>query len=109
MEPLAAADEAYERKVLATYLDAGGRIKQFPAQRKKLLVILRHVLKSFEPGRRYPEREVKEILLRFNEDTARLRRALVDFGYMDRQGGGGEYWRTDEDRRSDAADPQKGE
>ena len=106
---MAADDEAYERKVLGTYLDAEGRIKQFPAQRKKLLVILGHVVKAFQPGRRYPEREVKEILLRFNEDTARLRRALVDFGYMDRQGGGGDYWRTDKDKRSDAADPQKSE
>lgn len=87
------AKDAYERKVLSTYLDEEGHIKQFPAQRKKLDVLLRHVLRSFEPGVRYSEKRVKEILAHFHVDTARLRRSLVDFGYMKREGGGGEYWR----------------
>lgn len=100
-------DEVYDRKVLSTYLDAEGRIKQFPAQQKKLLVILRHVVQAFAPNRRYTEKEVKETLLRFNEDTARLRRSLVDFKFMGRQGGGGEYWRTD--APSDPSDPQQGQ
>ncbi len=95
--PQLAADadlEAWERKVLQTFCDAEGRITAFPAQQKKQLVLLRHVLASFEPGVRYGERELNEILRRFNEDTARLRRALVEHGLMGRDGGGGAYWRT---------------
>lgn len=84
--------DAFDRKVLRTYLDAEGRIKAFPAQRKKELAILRHVVRVFEPRRRYPEREVNAMLKRFSDDTARLRRHLVEFGFMERQGGGGEYW-----------------
>jgi hypothetical protein len=38
---------------------------------------------------------VNKILSQFSEDTARLRRNLVEFGFMERQGGGGEYWRVD--------------
>jgi biotin operon repressor len=93
--PAVAADvelDAFDRKVLSTYLDAEGRIKAFPAQRKKELAILRHVVKVFEPGRRYTEKEVNAALHRFSSDTARLRRYLVEFGFMDRQGGGGNYW-----------------
>ena len=93
--PAVAADvemDAFDRKVLATYLDAEGRIQAFPAQRKKELAILRHVVRAFEPGRRYSEKEANAVLRRFNADTARLRRHLVDFGFMDRQGGGGDYW-----------------
>jgi biotin operon repressor len=86
--------EAWERKVLETFCDAEGRITAFPAQQKKQLVLLRHVLKAVEPGVRYRERELNEILRRFNDDTARLRRALVDHGLMEREGGGGAYWRT---------------
>jgi hypothetical protein len=71
-------------------------LKSFPTQQKKLEVILRHVVKAFEPDTRYSEKQVNEILARFNEDTARLRRNLVDFGLMDRQGGGGDYWRVDQ-------------
>jgi hypothetical protein len=51
-------------------------------------------LKDFEPGIRYTEKQVNEILAHYNEDTAFLRRSLVEYKLMDRQGGGGEYWRT---------------
>src|SRR5512135_1696864 len=88
--------DAFERKVLATFIDREGRIKSFPSQEKKFLVLLRYVLKAFQPGVRYTEKQVNEILERFNEDTASLRRGLVEYGMMTRQGGGGEYWRPDE-------------
>jgi len=82
----------YDAKVLKNFTGADGRIHTFPAQEKKLLVLLRHVLQSFEPGVRYTEKQVNEILSRFNDDTAFLRRSLVSFKMMARQGGGGEYW-----------------
>jgi len=93
----AAADvdlDAYDRKVLKNYLTADGRLKDFPAQQKKMEAILRYVVKEFQPEERYSEKQVNEILSRFNQDTARLRRNLVEFGLMNRQGGGGEYWRV---------------
>ena len=84
---------AFDRKVLATFTDETGAITAFPVQQKKYLVLLRHVLGTFEPGVHYPEREVNERLVRFNADTARLRRSLVEHGLMAREGGGGAYWR----------------
>jgi predicted transcriptional regulator len=98
MLPAVAADvdiDAYDRKVLNTYMSPEGQILAFPAQRKKEEAILRYVVRVFEPGQRYGERQVNEILSEFSEDTARLRRNLVEFGFMARQGGGGEYWRID--------------
>lgn len=96
-EPAPRLDEdALDRKVLASFTDAQGRITAFPAQQKKFLVLLRYVIQAFEPGKRYTEKEVNEILLRFNKDTAQLRRSLVEFHMMAREGGGGHYWRTDE-------------
>ncbi len=84
--------DAFERKVLASFLDREGRIKSFPSQEKKFLVLLLHVLKAFEPGVRYSEKQVNEILLRFNDDTASLRRGMIEYHIMDRAGGGGDYW-----------------
>lgn len=84
--------DAFDRKVLATFTDADGRITAFPVQQKKYLVLLRHVAAALEPGVRYPERTLNEVLKRFNDDTAQLRRSLVEFGFMQREGGGGEYW-----------------
>jgi len=88
--------DAYDRKVLATFTDEEGRITAFPAQEKKYQVLLRYVLKAFEPGVRYSEKQVNEILSRFSDDTASLRRGLIEYKYMAREGGGGAYWRIDE-------------
>jgi hypothetical protein len=52
------------------------------------------IVKDFEPGKRYPEKQVNEVLARFHVDTAMLRRDLVGAKLMEREGGGGEYWRT---------------
>jgi predicted transcriptional regulator len=98
MLPAVAADvdvDAYDRKVLNTYLSSDGRLLAFPVQRKKEEAILRYIVRVFEPNRRYTEKQVNKILSRFSEDVARLRRNLVGFGFMERQGGGGEYWRVD--------------
>jgi predicted transcriptional regulator len=87
--------DAFDRKVVSDYSLPDGRLKTIPAQRKKLEAILRYVVKAFESGARYSEKQVNEILSRFHEDTASLRRELVGYKLMAREGGGGEYWRVD--------------
>ena len=84
--------DAYDRKIINTFCDNEGRIHQFPAQRKKLEVLLRHVVKDFKPGKHYTEKQVNEKLSFYSDDTATLRRGLIDHGIMKREGGGGEYW-----------------
>lgn len=96
--PAAAAGadpEAYDRKVVGNFTAQDGRLKTIPAQRKKLEAILRYVAQAFEPGVRYSEREVNKILSGFHEDTATLRRELVGFRLLKREGGGGDYWREE--------------
>jgi len=85
--------DAYDRKVIADYSRKDGSLKTIPAQRKKLEVILRYVVRDFEPNKRYSEKKVNEILGRYHADTASLRRELVGYGLMKREGGGGSYWR----------------
>jgi biotin operon repressor len=84
---------AYDARVIGDYTRADGSLKEIPAQRKKLEVVLRYVVKAFEPGKKYSEKQVNETLARFHADTATLRRELVGYGLMGREGGGGEYWR----------------
>jgi hypothetical protein len=87
--------------VLSSFLDAAGAIKAFPVQEKKLQVLVQYVLKAFEPGQRYTEKQVNEILARFNEDTAFLRRSLIEYKYMERTSDGKAYWlkKTDGDQK----------
>ena len=86
--------DAYDKKVIKDYSRRDGSLKTLPAQRKKLDAILRYVVKAFDVEKRYSEKQVNEILARYHEDTATLRRELVGFGLMQREGGGGEYWRV---------------
>ena len=86
--------DAYDNKVVKDYSKRDGSLKTLPAQRKKLEAILRHIVKSFEMEKRYSEKNVNEILAGYHEDTATLRRELVGYGLMQREGGGGEYWRV---------------
>ena len=85
--------EAYDRKVLHDVVLPDGRLKVIPAQRKKREVVLHHMLKEFQPGVRYTEKQVNETLSRFHEDTATLRREMIAYKLMQRADG--EYWRTD--------------
>jgi predicted transcriptional regulator len=85
-----------EQKIVRDFLLADGRLKTIPAQRKKLLAVLGHIVNDFQSGTRYSEKQVNEILARYHEDTASLRREMVGSGLMGREGGGGEYWRIEQ-------------
>lgn len=65
----------------------GPRLRNLPAARKKRVVVLRRLLKRFEPDRDYPEREVNDLLRLAHDDVASLRRELVDYGFMVRDRG----------------------
>lgn len=92
MVSIAGRDEAnaWERKVLGTFLD-GERLTKIPDVRKKREVILRWLADRFEHGRRYPEPELNEIIKRHHPDTATLRRELIMARLMQRENG--VYWR----------------
>jgi len=69
-----------------------GRIVRLPARRGRRLVLLDAVAQLFEPGLRYPEREVDRRLRDLHPDHASLRRHLVDEQFMDRDHN--VYWRS---------------
>ena len=93
-QKVAPADDAWETKVLASYLGADGRLAAIPASRRKRLIVLRWLARQFQPDRRYREAEVNEILQRRHWDSATLRRELIGSGMMAREAG--VYWLTPE-------------
>jgi hypothetical protein len=93
-------DEELGDQVLRRFISKG-RLLAIPAARGKRLVVLDHLAGLFEPGRRYSEPEVNELLGRYHPDYAMLRRYLVDDGFLaraDEAGPGSRsvkvYWRT---------------
>jgi hypothetical protein len=69
-----------------------GMIETMPAKQSRRLLLLGEVAQAFEPGIRYPEREVNRMLGAMFSDYAALRRYLVDDDFLSRADG--EYWRS---------------
>jgi predicted transcriptional regulator len=87
--------DAYDRRVVENYSTTDGRLKTIPSQSKKLEAILRYVVQAFDVDTHYSEEQVNEILSRFHDDVASLRRELIGFGLMERTSDGKEYWRVE--------------
>jgi len=93
--PAVAADvdlDAFDRKVLRDFTGPDGRLKSLPAQRKKLEAVLRYAVQRFEFDAHYNERQVNEILAELHEDTAAMRRGMIEMRLMERDHG--IYWRV---------------
>ena len=69
-----------------------GRIQALPAKQSRRLLLLDKIAQAFEPGVRYPERDVSLFLGVLHDDHAALRRYLVDADFLSRADG--EYWRS---------------
>lgn len=79
-----------DQQVLRNFLKEG-RLVIIPANRKKLLVVLRWLADQFEVGRQYAEKEVNAIITQYHEDYATLRREMIGHKLMAREKG--IYWR----------------
>ena len=78
--------------VLRAFIGADGRLSSIPTKLTKRLVILDHIAQSFEPGIRYTEAEVNDVMHQFHADHAALRRYLVENEFLERDAG--IYWRA---------------
>jgi hypothetical protein len=92
----------WDAKVLASFVGADGRLISVPASRRKRQIVLRWLVQQFDEHRRYREAEINELLLARHWDCATLRRELIGYGMMDREGG--IYWRCPESEWRTAPD-----
>ena len=64
-------DEQHEERVDdAAAFFAEDRLVSIPTRRKKRVAVLQRLMQGFEPGRKYGEREVNDILRRAHDDVA---------------------------------------
>ena len=88
------APRSSEARVVENYMTAEGRLKAFPASRKKRRAILAWLARQFEEGRRYREANVNALIERRHHDRETFRRELVGYRMLARKGG--IYWRLPE-------------
>ncbi|MFC4801492.1 metalloregulator ArsR/SmtB family transcription factor [Neobacillus sp. GCM10023253] len=71
--------------IIKNFFTKEGKLKTYPAQRKKKLVVLEHMIKGLELGKVYQEKEINEYLKQYHEDYATLRRELIMCQFMYRE------------------------
>ncbi|WP_379136394.1 DUF2087 domain-containing protein [Paenibacillus sp. sgz500958] len=89
-----AITEEENDEILKAYFKEGpeGPLAEFPKKQKRKAAILRHLLKRFDAGREYTEKEVNGILTEASADYVTLRRYMVDYGLLEREEDGSRYW-----------------
>lgn len=89
-----AITEEENADILKAYFKQGpdGPVSEFPRKQKRKVAILRQLIKRFEIGQEYTEKEVNAILTEAYPDYVTLRRYLIDYGLLEREEDGSLYW-----------------
>ena len=66
------------------FFEEDGSLKQIPAKQSKKIAVLKIIASSLEPNRRYSEKELNQLIARFNDDTAAIRRHMIEFKILER-------------------------
>ncbi|MDF2923434.1 MAG: hypothetical protein K0R57_2348 [Paenibacillaceae bacterium] len=77
--------EEYTRvkeSVIKNFFTKDGKLKSMPAQLKKKLIVLEHLVMKLEPGRKYEEKEINAFIKNFHEDFATIRREFIMHQFM---------------------------
>lgn len=78
--------------VIKIYMDENKALKSYPAKEKKKIIVLEEITKNFTKGKSYSEKEINRILKRIYEDYATIRRALIEYGFIERSKDCANYW-----------------
>ncbi|MEK8128043.1 metalloregulator ArsR/SmtB family transcription factor [Paenibacillus filicis] len=83
-----AVDDSHHRvrqAVIKNFFTAEGKLKSIPAQLKKKLIVLEHLVAKLEKGRTYSEKEINAFIRGYHEDFATIRREFIMHHFMFRE------------------------
>ncbi|WP_454190657.1 DUF2087 domain-containing protein [Paenibacillus sp. Marseille-Q7038] len=73
--------------VMRNFFSKDGKLRSIPAQYKKKLIVLQHMVEQLDQGKEYEEKEMNEFIKKFHEDFATLRREFIMHQFMYREDG----------------------
>lgn len=79
-------ESAYRKKIVDAFFKFD-KLINLPVQKKKKLIVLEHMVISFEEGKEYSEEDVNNKIMKYHEDYATIRKDFVNEGYMIRHKG----------------------
>ena len=70
-----------------------GTLISIPVKLAKKLAVLRHIASDLSPDTKYPEKQLNEIIAKYHDDTAAIRRYMIEYGILERDGES-VYWKV---------------
>ena len=61
-----------------------GTLISIPVKLAKKLAVLRHIASDLSPDTKYPEKQLNEIIAKYHDDTAAIRRHMIEYGIFER-------------------------
>ena len=61
-----------------------GSLISIPAKSVKRIAVLQHIASDLSPETKYPEKELNLIIAKYHDDTAAIRRYMIEYGILER-------------------------
>ena len=61
-----------------------GTLISIPVKPAKKIAVLNHIAKELAPETKYPEKELNAFIAKYHDDTAAIRRHMIEFGILQR-------------------------
>jgi hypothetical protein len=74
-----------KQSVTRNFITLDGKLKHIPAQLKKKLIVLEHLVEQLEQGRTYTEKELNAFIKNYHPDFATIRREFIMHQFMFRE------------------------
>ena len=68
------------------FFNPDGTLISIPAKSAKRIAVLHRIAQELSPTTRYPEKDLNAIIARFHDDTAAIRRHMIEYGILERDG-----------------------
>lgn len=85
VESMEESSKRLKDSVIRNFFTAEGKLKHIPAQHKKKLIALQHIVSQLTRGQKYTEKEINMFIKGFHDDFATIRREFIMHQFMFRE------------------------
>ena len=68
------------------FFNPDGTLISIPAKSAKRIAVLHRIAQELSPTTRYSEKDLNAIIAKFHDDTAAIRRYMIEYGILERDG-----------------------
>ena len=75
------------------FFNPDGTLISIPVKSTKKIAVLLHIARDLSPTTKYPEKELNAIIAKYHDDTAAIRRHMIEYGILEKDSES-VYWLT---------------